>query len=300
MALPSAILQRGTRAAQPAATSVAVGVLYCVEDENFIVEQSDGATWEEYGATGAGTGDVNGPAASVDQEMALFDGTSGKLLERATGTGIVRVTSGVYGTPGNVVESEITLADNTTNNASTTKHGFLKKLSNIATEYMDGTGNFSTPAGGTGAVVQIVNTQTGAVATGTTVIPLDDTIPQNTEGTEFMTLAITPTDVANKLKIDVVFYGSPDAANWITVALFQDSTADAIAAFSDYQNTATASASSQFTHIMTAGTTSATTFKVRAGRDASAGTTYTFNGASGARRFGGVLASSITITEYVP
>lgn len=40
--------------------------------------------------------------------------------------------------------------DITTNNASTTKHGLLKKLSNTATTYMDGTGNWSTPAGGGG------------------------------------------------------------------------------------------------------------------------------------------------------
>lgn len=38
--------------------------------------------------------------------------------------------------------------DVTTNNASTSKHGLLKKLSNVATEYMDGTGNWSVPAGG--------------------------------------------------------------------------------------------------------------------------------------------------------
>ena len=53
--------------------------------------------------------------------------------------------------------------------------------------------------------VQVVNTQTGAVDTGTTAMPCDDTIPQNTEGDEFMTLAITPTSATNKLKIDVVF-----------------------------------------------------------------------------------------------
>ena len=47
---------------------------------------------------------------------------------------------------------------------------------------------------------------------------------------------------------------------------------------------------------MTAGTTSATTFRVRAGLN-SAGTT-TFNGASSARYYGGTLASSITIKEY--
>jgi len=44
---------------------------------------------------GGGSGDVVGPAASVDGEIALFDGVTGKLLERATGTGFVKVTSGV-------------------------------------------------------------------------------------------------------------------------------------------------------------------------------------------------------------
>lgn len=47
-----------------------------------------------------------------------------------------------------VVEADITLADNTTNNASTSKHGFVKKLPNNAAVYFDGTGNYSAPAGG--------------------------------------------------------------------------------------------------------------------------------------------------------
>jgi hypothetical protein len=46
------------------------------------------------------------------------------------------------------VDSVITFTDITTNNASTTKHGFLKKLNNDATYYMDGTGAWSIPAGG--------------------------------------------------------------------------------------------------------------------------------------------------------
>lgn len=50
-------------------------------------------------STPAGSGDVVGPASSVEKEIALFDGTTGKLLERATGTGFVKVTSGVYQTP---------------------------------------------------------------------------------------------------------------------------------------------------------------------------------------------------------
>ncbi len=43
----------------------------------------------------AGSGDVSGPAASVDSELALYDATTGKLLKRATLTGLVKATSGV-------------------------------------------------------------------------------------------------------------------------------------------------------------------------------------------------------------
>lgn len=43
----------------------------------------------------AGSGDVTGPASSVDNEIALFDSTTGKLIKRSTQTGIIKATSGV-------------------------------------------------------------------------------------------------------------------------------------------------------------------------------------------------------------
>lgn len=49
----------------------------------------------EKGADGAGAGDVVGPSASVDGELALFDSTTGKLLKRASLTGLVKAASGV-------------------------------------------------------------------------------------------------------------------------------------------------------------------------------------------------------------
>lgn len=146
-----------------------------------------------------------------------------------------------------------------------------------------------------GSVVQVATFNTGAVATGTGTIPLDDTIPQITEGTEFMTLAITPTSATNKLIINVCLQLDKNNANTYSIALFQDSTANALAA---QFNGAWASGSSfpmVFTHTMTSGTTSATTFRVRAGSD-SAGT-LTVNGRGGGRIYGGVAASSIVIYE---
>ena len=47
------------------------------------------------GADGAGTGDVVGPAASVDNEIALYSATTGKIIKRATTTGLLKAASGV-------------------------------------------------------------------------------------------------------------------------------------------------------------------------------------------------------------
>jgi hypothetical protein len=110
-----------------------------------------------------------------------------------------------------------------------------------------------------------------------------------------MTLAITPVSATNKLKIDVIFVGSTNATEITTIALFQDTTANALAAQMGYSAVGGTVENIKLTHYMTAGTTSSTTFKVRAGLSGAG--TLTFNGRSAVRLFGGVMASSITITE---
>lgn len=148
-----------------------------------------------------------------------------------------------------------------------------------------------------GTVLQIVNYQTGAVATGATAIPQDDTIPQITEGNEYMTLAITPKSTTSLLLVEVVAIVSPSGADWETVALFQDATANALAATITYFAGANEAAPLDLIYSATSGSLTARTFRVRAG---GAGSTTTFNGASSARRMGGVCSSSITIWEVVP
>lgn len=147
-----------------------------------------------------------------------------------------------------------------------------------------------------GFVVQTVSTPFTAVATGTTVLPLDDTIPQITEGVEFMTQAITPKSATNILVIQATFLGSYSIAQDISTALFQDATANALAANSTFMATGNGRVVLSLTHSMVAGTTSSTTFRLRAG-GAAAGT-ITFNGFSGGRLFGAITKSSMVITEY--
>jgi len=148
-----------------------------------------------------------------------------------------------------------------------------------------------------GVSVQTVYTLSSAVATGTTLIPNDDTIPQNTEGTEFMTLSITPKSATNVLVIEAfVDVSHSVAASFLFAALFQDSTANALAAGDALQATATGTFTVAVRHAMVAGTTSSTTFKIRGG--SSAAGTVTLNGSGGTRRFGAIPKSSMLITEY--
>jgi hypothetical protein len=148
-----------------------------------------------------------------------------------------------------------------------------------------------------GTVLQVVNVQTGVYSSTTAILPLDTTIPQNTEGTELFTVAITPTSATSKLLIKVNVMFCVTASQWCTIALFQDSTANALIAVPAYINIATAGITTSMMYYMTAGTTSATTFKLRYGQP-SAGATIGINGpTTGAAFFGGVCISGMTVME---
>jgi hypothetical protein len=146
-------------------------------------------------------------------------------------------------------------------------------------------------AGG-GKLKQVVYADSHAIVTGSTTVPLDDTIFQNSEGVEIITLAITPTASNSILKIEFnCTFGGPSAVA-CQLGLFQDTTANALS--SQYQYVYGYDQVSLL-HLMTAGTTSATTFKVRGG---GASGTVTFNGYSGSNAVGGDIPhTTLAITE---
>ena len=144
-----------------------------------------------------------------------------------------------------------------------------------------------------GYVVQVVTAQTGAVATTSTAIPDDDSIPQSSEGAQAMTAAITPTDANNKLVIAHVGNYSAGTSSYIVAALFQDAIAAALAASYAFCESNGANVLS-VKHVMTAGSTSELTFKVRFGSDAGV---VTFNGRASGRKMGGVMSSTLVIME---
>lgn len=75
------------------------GEIRVVIDEDTIYEWN-GSAWIPVTNPDA---DVSGPGSSVNNEIVLFSGISGKIIKRATGTGFVKVTSGVMQTPNTTV-----------------------------------------------------------------------------------------------------------------------------------------------------------------------------------------------------
>lgn len=148
--------------------------------------------------------------------------------------------------------------------------------------------------------VQQVRTETGEMLTNAGTIPIDDSIPQSGEGYEYIFLAITPKNAANILLVEAVLFLSPAASDAVSVGLFKEVggvlAPDAIAVAVSYIPTAWISPVTM-RHYLVAGGTASITFRVRAG-----GATYatTLNGVAGARKYGGVLMSSLTITEIKP
>lgn len=126
-----------------------------------------------------------------------------------------------------------------------------------------------------------------------TVIPADDTIPQQSEGWELLTATITPISASSKLVVRAWVVGDVDSASVWTMALFRDSDADAIAATSGREALMAASLEYQ---MDSPGTTS-TTFKVRVG-PATGGTLY-INGVSSTRIYGGVSACTLSVEEIL-
>lgn len=148
-----------------------------------------------------------------------------------------------------------------------------------------------------GDVVQTAKDVESAVQTGVTASVSDDTIPQDTEGNEYLSQAVTPTSTANILAIESRLAIASTAGGYMVMALFQDSGTSAIAAVQEYTQAAATGLLPVLTHEMLAATTSATTFKIRAGH-ANGGTT-TLNGDTSARRLGGVMSSHLKITEVM-
>lgn len=116
-----------------------------------------------------------------------------------------------------------------------------------------------------GGLLQLAIDKDGVANAGTPAIPIDDTIPQITEGTEFQTVTVTPQSATSTLLIVHVGLYSTSIGGNLQVALFKDSDANALAA-----TTINATGSGQsvpLIHFEASGNTNARTYRIRAGLD---------------------------------
>ena len=100
-----------THSAAPGAPSAGRLRMYVKSDNKVYIQTPAGSETALLRTGDAGGGDVVGPALSVNNEIALYSSTTGKVVQRATGTGYVKVSSGVYQTPSASVPARDVLGD---------------------------------------------------------------------------------------------------------------------------------------------------------------------------------------------
>lgn len=125
--------------------------------------------------------------------------------------------------------------------------------------------------------------------------PLDNTIPQNTEGGLYCSVTITPKKATNRLVIRGVAFCGTAAANNIGVSICDSAIANAIAATTMTNAAISYSVTIPIYAEIIAGSTVTRTYQLRVGT--AAGTLY-MNGNSTGAFFGGVGACRLSVEEY--
>ncbi|MEO0490023.1 MAG: hypothetical protein AAFZ49_10770 [Cyanobacteria bacterium J06659_2] len=156
--------------------------------------------------------------------------------------------------------------------------------------------------GGGGLLVQRVTSTSSVRSTGSGTIPYDNTIPQITEGNQFLSGSITPTDAANYIDIELHAWVSEisNTANAVLGAVFRDAVANALVSGAILATSAASTLTGGLLALRyreLAGSTIARTYSFRAG---CTGGSVEFNGLEGASRFGGTFRSSLILTEVQP
>ncbi|MBS3903736.1 MAG: hypothetical protein KGZ39_00235 [Simkania sp.] len=151
------------------------------------------------------------------------------------------------------------------------------------------------------ALGQLVNmtsyNDSGAYSAINTVIPTDNTIPQNTEGTQILSASYTARNAANILliKASANFNVSDVANNTAALALFVGAGASAV---TTAYNSGIIASTCELSYQAVVGTTSAVTYALRAGIQ-NAASTLEINGIGG-QLYGSTAYTNMTIYEFKP
>ena len=145
-----------------------------------------------------------------------------------------------------------------------------------------------------GSIIQTVSATYASNADLTTTIPLDDTIPQITEGTEVVTVTITPTSATSTIEVSFCAFGSASSASVLIAALFKDSGSNALQVSTMVAGGGSLPDCISLVYAEGAVNTSPRTYRIRVGLNSG---TCRLNGTLTSRMFGGAAAAYIIARE---
>lgn len=222
---------------------------------------------------------------------------SGSNLDTGGPSFAINTTYYIYGN-GDAVATTFTFKISTSSSAPSGTT-IYQKLGGFAT---DSSGNIielsiwsAAPIKLRGVTSKIISTVDTAT-TASNAMFLDNTKPQITEGKELFTADIIPKDTTNFLVFIITGMISCNSGSHVVFAIFQDATADALAAAAHIIGNNT----NMFvmTHKMLAGTTAKTTFRFRYGPVSGGNTVYINGDISGNQLFGGIAITQMLILEF--
>lgn len=130
----------------------------------------------------------------------------------------------------------------------------------------------------------------------TPAIPGDDTIPQNSEGTQIASVSITPKSTTNRIRLRATIQFSQSSTQLALAALFENSVANALSATVSNGVSAANAMTMSLEYEKVPGSTSTQTYNLRIGPTSG---TMRANGLTSGRLLGGACRATLIVEEIV-
>lgn len=237
----------------------------------------------QWGATVGGT--ANAIAITVGGISALVAGQTFRFVAAADNTGAATLNVNSLGAKNVNKKGTVALAA-----------GDIANLSTVTVVYDGVNFQLASAAQPAAMIVDRAYSEYTTNADLTAVIPYDDTVPQSTEGTQIMSVTITPKSATSRLRIQAKAFGSPlSSGDAIVLAAFTTASSSALAAAIGPANVnAGAVTNCCLDFEFVPGSTSAQTVSIRCGGTVG---TVRLNGNTGARRLGGAARATLIVEE---